>query len=52
MCLPEGLAEKAIALMGSQVEADEMIARDIQDGRTFQEASKEHRAKVKKAEDL
>lgn len=38
--------------MGSQVEADEMIARNMKDGRTFQEASKEHRAKVKKVEDL
>ena len=52
MCLPKGLAEKAIALVASQVEADEKIAKDIQDGRTFQEASKEHRAKVKKVEDL
>lgn len=52
VCLPKGLAEVAIALMASQVEADEKIAKDIQDGRTFQEASKEHRAKVKKLEDL
>ena len=52
VCLPNGLAEKAIALMASQVEADEKIAKDIQNGRTFQEASKEHRAKVKKVEDL
>ena len=52
VCLPKGLAEKAIALMASQVEADEKIAWDIQNGKTFQEASKEHRAKVKKVEDL
>ena len=38
--------------MASQVEADGKIARDIRNGRTFQEASKEHRAKVKKVEDL
>lgn len=38
--------------MASQVEADEKIAKDIQNGRTFQEASKEHRAKVKRMEDL
>ena len=38
--------------MASQVEADEEIAKDIQNGRTFQEASKEHRAKVKRVEDL
>ena len=52
VCLPKGLAEKAIALMASQVEADENIAKDIQNGSTFQEASKKHRAKVKKVEDL
>ena len=44
--------EKAIALMAGQVEADEKIAKDIQNGKTFQEASKEHRAKVKKVEGL
>ena len=52
VCLPKGLAEKAVALMTSQVEADEKIAKDIQIGREFQEASKEHREKVKKVEDL
>lgn len=52
VCLPKGLAEKAIALMASQVEADEKIAKDLQNGRAFQEASKEHRAKVKQVEDL
>ena len=52
VCLTKGLAEKAIALMASQVEADEKIAGDIRNGRTFQEASKEHRAKVKKVEDV
>jgi len=38
--------------MASQVEADEEMVKDLQNGRTFQEASKEHRAKVKKVEDL
>jgi len=46
------LAEKAVALMASQVEADEKIARDLKHGRSFQEASKEHRANVKNVEDL
>ena len=52
VCLPKQLAEKAVALMASQVEADERIARDLREGRSFQEASKEHRAKVKRVEDL
>ncbi|KAF6220415.1 hypothetical protein HO133_002847 [Letharia lupina] len=52
VCLPKGLAEKAVALMASQVEADERIARDLAEGRPFGESSKEHRAKVKKVEDL
>ena len=47
VCLPKGLAEKAVALMASQVEADERIAEDLKKGRTFQEARKEHRANVK-----
>ena len=52
VCLPKGLVGRAVALMASQVEADGKIAKDIQNGRTFQEASKEHRAKVKRVEDL
>lgn len=48
VCLPKGLAQKAVALMASQVEADERIARDIKQGKTFTAASKEHRASVKK----
>jgi regulator of RNase E activity RraA len=46
VCLPKGLAERAVALIGSQVEADEYIARDLKLGRTFSEASKEHRASI------
>ncbi len=38
--------------MASQVEADEKIARDLRLGRSFQEASREHRARVLKGEDL
>ena len=47
VCLPRGLAEKAIELMASQVEADVKVARDITGGQTFTEASKEPRAGVK-----
>ena len=52
VCLPHGLAEKAIKLMASQVEADERIVEDVKRGRTFVEASREHRAKVVRVEDL
>ena len=52
VCLPKGLAERAVALMQSQVEADERIARDLVNGRPFGESSKEHRAKVMKVADL
>lgn len=38
--------------MGSQVEADERIAADLERGRSFGEASAEHRAKVRRVEDL
>ncbi|KAK8194445.1 hypothetical protein M8818_007637, partial [Zalaria obscura] len=47
VCLPKDLAEKALELMGSQVEADEKIAADIKAGKGFAEASKVHRAGVK-----
>lgn len=52
VCLPKELAEKAVALMASQVEADEKVAEDLKRGRSFQEASREHRAGVVKVEDL
>ncbi|KAI9695197.1 MAG: hypothetical protein M1820_008833 [Bogoriella megaspora] len=45
--LPQGLAEKALELMQSQVEADDKIAQDIKAGKTFTESSKVHRAGVK-----
>lgn len=48
VCLPQALAEKAVELMASQVAADERMARDVKQGKTFAEASKEHRASVKK----
>ena len=47
VCLPQGLAEKAIDLMASQVEADNKTAEDIKSGKMFAEASKKHRATVK-----
>ncbi|GAB7339978.1 hypothetical protein MBLNU457_6490t1 [Dothideomycetes sp. NU457] len=47
VCIPHDLAEKVIELIPSQVEADEKVARDIQQGRTVAEAMKEHRSKVK-----
>lgn len=47
VCLPQGLAEQAIDLIASQVEADENMAADIKKGVTFSEASKKHRANVK-----
>ncbi len=52
VCLPRGLAERAVALMASQVEADERIKRDLEGGRPFGESSGVHRAGVKKVEDL
>lgn len=47
VCLPKGLAEQAIDLIASQVEADENMAKDIRNGSTFSDASKKHRANVK-----
>ena len=47
VCLPKGLAERAVALIASQVEADTRIARDLSMGRTFSEASREHRAFIR-----
>lgn len=47
VCLPKSLAEKALDLIQSQVDADVKVAADIQKGRTVAEAMKEHRANVK-----
>jgi hypothetical protein len=41
------MAEKALNLIQSQVDADEKVAADIQKGRSVAEAMKEHRANVK-----
>ena len=45
--LPKELAEKAIDLIPSQVEADENMAADITNGATFSESSKKYRSAVK-----
>lgn len=47
VCIPQSLAEKVVELIPSQVEADEKVAEDIQNGRTVAEAMKEHRSNVK-----
>ena len=47
VCLPAELAEQAIDLIASQVEADSKISADVKNGSTFAEASKKHRAGVK-----
>lgn len=52
VCLPRGLAEKAVGLMASLVVADERIKWDLEEGRGFGESSREHRAEVVKVEDL
>jgi len=48
VCLPKEFAEKALELMPSQVEADIKVAEDLDRGVSFGEASKKHRAGVKK----
>lgn len=48
VCLPKRLAAQAVALLASQADADKRIAEDIEKGKTFFEASKEHRALLKK----
>jgi hypothetical protein len=47
VCLPQDLAEQALDLIASQVEADEKMAEEIKKGATFQEASKKWRSGVK-----
>lgn len=45
--LPRYLAQRAVELLASQVKADDRLAKDLNRGRTFSEAAKEHRASVK-----
>ena len=47
VCIPQNMAEKALDLIQSQVDADEKVAADIQKGRSVADAMKEHRANVK-----
>lgn len=44
--LPKHLAQRAIKLLASQVEADGRVIEDLNRGRAFSEAAKEHRASV------
>lgn len=46
VCLPKGLAETVVNMIPPQVEADQLIAENLMFGRTFSEASKEHRASL------
>lgn len=48
VCLPRELVDKALPLIGPQVEADQKIAAEIQAGMTFVEASKKHRTTLLK----
>ena len=41
------MAEKALELIQSQVDADDKVAEDIRNGRGVAESMKEHRANVK-----
>lgn len=47
VCIPQNFAEKALDLIQSQVDADEKVAADINNGRSVADAMKEHRAGVK-----
>ncbi|CAK1363991.1 unnamed protein product [Cercospora beticola] len=47
VCLPKDLAEQALDLIASQVEADENVAKDIRNGVLVGESMKKHRANVK-----
>ena len=50
--LPLVLAEKALALIPSQAQADELVTEDLLKGRPFVEASKEHRKSVRRVEEV
>ncbi|KAL8845221.1 MAG: hypothetical protein Q9176_000389 [Flavoplaca citrina] len=52
VCLPQALVEKVMALMPSQVAADERITEALKNGVSFTDASRQHRAGVKSAKDL
>lgn len=48
ICLPRELAEKAVALLAPQAEADRLIAIDLQAGVKFADASTKNRARLTK----
>lgn len=48
VCLPAAMAEQVVDLIPSQAEADAKITEDLKNGVPFTEASKNHRAAVKK----
>jgi len=52
VCIPASLAPQVVKLTGSQCAADERIMRDLDQGKTFADASKEHRSSVLQPEDL
>lgn len=47
VCVPQQLAEQAVDLIASQVQADEKVAEDIRNGVPVGESMKKHRAHVK-----
>jgi regulator of RNase E activity RraA len=50
VCIPQALAGKVISLARSQVEADDLVGKDIDNGSSFVEASQLHRAHVLRAD--
>jgi regulator of RNase E activity RraA len=48
VCLPRGLAERAVTLLAPQAEADRLIAQDVEDGLKFTDATKKRRAALPK----
>lgn len=47
--IPQDMVSKVMALIPSQVAADQRIAHDLSNGRPFAEAAREHRASVREA---
>ncbi|KAL8726773.1 MAG: hypothetical protein Q9166_006512 [cf. Caloplaca sp. 2 TL-2023] len=52
VCLPPALVATVLKLLPSQTAADQSIAKDLAQGKTFTKASKYHRAGVMTVEDL
>lgn len=47
VCIPAALVQRTIALIAPQVEADAKIAKELQNGVPFVEASRKHRVGLK-----